>query len=88
MANHKSAIKEHRQALQARDRNRYNRARLRSALKKCRQAIESGDTGTATALLTPTLGLLDRTAKLGAIHPNAADRSKSRLQRAFNKLQA
>lgn len=88
MANHKSAIKEHRQALKARNRNRYNRARLRTALKKIRSAIESGDKATATTLMPEALGLLDRTAKLGAIHTNAADRSKSRLQRAFNKLGA
>jgi len=88
MANHKSAVKEHMQSIRHRDRNRYNRARLRTAIRKYRMAIAGGDATTAAALLPATLGLLDKSAKLGAIHTNAADRSKSRLQRAFNRLQA
>jgi small subunit ribosomal protein S20 len=88
MANHKSALKEHRRSLVCRDRNRYHRARVRTAVKKCRQAIDSGDLEAARGLLAPTLSLLDRTAKLGALHDNAAARTKSRLTRAVNRLAA
>ena len=88
MANHKSAVKEHRQSLVRRERNRYHRARLRTALKKCREAIAAGDVERARGLLDPTLSLLDRTAKHGALHDNAAARTKSRLTRAVNRLAA
>ena len=83
MANHKSAIKEHRQALKRRERNRFHRARLRTQVKKYRAALESGELDTAREMLSSTLSLVDRTAKLGAMNGNAADRTKSRLTRAL-----
>ena len=86
MANHKSAIKQHRQDLKRRSQNRYHRARLRTALKNCRKAIEAGDAETAKSLLGPTISLLDRTSKIGAMHDNAAARTKSRLTKAVNAL--
>ena len=86
MANHKSALKEHRQNRQARERNRDHRARMRSAIKRLRHAVTEGDAKVAKELLRPTLSLLDRTAKLGAMHDNAAARTKSRLTRAVNGI--
>jgi DNA-binding protein HU-beta len=44
----------------------------------------SADVETATAALTEALSALDRAAKAGAIHPNAAARRKSRLTRKVN----
>ncbi|MCP3982396.1 MAG: 30S ribosomal protein S20 [bacterium] len=88
MANHKSALKEHRQALIRRARNRYNRARMRTAVRACRKAIDEGDADQAKTLLRGTLSLLDRTVKLGALHDNAAARTKSRLTRAVNRMSA
>ena len=88
MANHKSAIKAHRQSLDARLRNRLHKKRLRSVVKKFRTAVTEGDAAAARALLLPTLSLVDRTAKHGVIHSNVADRTKSRLTRAVQKLEA
>jgi small subunit ribosomal protein S20 len=88
MANHKSALKEHRQAVNRRRRNRVHRSRMRTAVKQLRQAVAAGDAGVAQGLLTATLALVDRTAKLGAIHDKAAARTKSRLTRATNNLSA
>ena len=88
MANHKSAIKRHRQDLRRRAENRMHRGRLRTAIKGCRQAIEAGDAEKAKNLLTRTLSLLDRTSRSGALHDNTVARSKSRLQLAVNKLSA
>jgi small subunit ribosomal protein S20 len=85
MGNHKSALKQHRQDERRRVQNRYNRSRMRTALKKLRKALAEGDVATAQSLLAPTLALVDRTAKLGAIHGNTADRTKSRLVRAVNR---
>jgi ribosomal protein S20 len=44
----------------------------------------STDADTATAALTEALSALDRAAKAGAIHPNAAARRKSRLTLKIN----
>ena len=44
----------------------------------------STDAETATAALTEALSALDRAAKAGAIHPNAAARRKSRLTVKIN----
>ena len=88
MANHKSAIKEHRQSLARRERNRFQRARLRTLVKKYRTAIEAGELDVAREMLPSTLSLVDRVAKLGAIAGNAADRTKSRLTRALNAASA
>lgn len=86
MANHKSALKEHRQSVARRNRNRNHRSRMRTALKKCRLAIASGDVELAKSLLPATLSLLDRTARFNAMHDHAASRTKSRLSRAFNRM--
>ena len=88
MANHKSALKQYRQSAKRRLRNRTHRSRMRTAVKKFRLALGAGDAETASGLLLPTLALVDHTAKLGAIHDNAAARTKSRLTRALAKLGA
>lgn len=79
MANHKSALKEHRQSVARKQRNRYKRSRLRTAIKQFRAAVAEGDLDRARGMLPETVSLLDRTAKSRALHPSAADRYKSRL---------
>lgn len=86
MASHKSALKKHRQDEKRRVRNRQHVSRLRTQLKKFRKVVASGDAKEAKELLPETLSLIDRTAKLGVIQGNAADRTKSRATRAVNKL--
>ena len=81
MANHKSALKAHRQNVKVRAHNRELRSRLRRALRAARAAIESGDAGSAGAQLRSTVSLIDRMAGKRIIHPNAADRYKSRLSK-------
>jgi small subunit ribosomal protein S20 len=86
MASHDSAIKKNRQDVRRRLRNRQHSSRLRSQVKKLRRAIDSGNSTAASGLLTETLSVIDRSAKLGVIHKNAAARSKSRLTRALGAL--
>jgi small subunit ribosomal protein S20 len=86
MANTKSAEKRNKQALARRDRNRQLTSRLRTAVKKLRQAVESGNQSAAQELLASTLSTVDATATKGVIHKNAANRTKSRLQKAFNGM--
>ena len=47
-------------------------------------ATAAGDTDTAAQALSDAHAALDRAAKVGAIHPNAAARRKSRLTLKFN----
>ena len=86
MANNPSAIKRNRQTVGRRLRNRSQKSRMRTAIKTLRQAIDEGDAATARRLLPDTLSLVDATAQKGAIHDNAAARTKSRLERAVAKL--
>ena len=86
MANNPSAIKRNRQAIGRRLKNRSQRSRMRTSIKSLRQAIDSGDAKTARELLPEALRLVDSTAQKGAIHRNAAARTKSRLVLAVGKL--
>ena len=79
MPNHKSAEKRVRQNEKRRDINRGNRGRLRTGIKKLRAALESGDKGSAQALLPATVSLIDKAVQKGVLHRNAAARYKSRL---------
>jgi small subunit ribosomal protein S20 len=88
MADHKSALKHHRQSEKARRRNRGHLSRMRTAVKRLRQALAAGDAATARALLSPTHAVIDRSARHGVIHANLAARTKSRLARAVAKVGA
>ncbi len=78
MANHKSAAKKAKQDISRRSRNRSGRSRLRTELKKIRALLADGS-GEAKDKLPAIYSLIDRSAKKGFIHGNAADRLKSRL---------
>lgn len=88
MANTKSAEKRNRQNLERRDRNRAGRSRMRTEVKKLRTAVESGDEARAKELLEPTLSLIDKSAQKGVIHCNTAARTKSRLAKAVQGIDA
>jgi|EndMetStandDraft_2_1072991.scaffolds.fasta_scaffold459344_2 small subunit ribosomal protein S20 len=88
MANTKSADKRARQALKRRDRNRDHVSTMRTAVKRLRKAVASGDAKTAQDLLGNTVKVVDSTAQKGVIHRNAAARTKSRLTKAVNALKA
>jgi small subunit ribosomal protein S20 len=79
MANTKSAEKRNRQNVKARERNRAHRSTLRTAIKKLRTAVASGDAARAQEILPETLSVIDKTAQKRVIHANTASRYKSRL---------
>lgn len=79
MAKHASALKAHRQSIRHREHNRQFRARLRTALKSIRAAIDANDLGTARSALKQTVSLVDKMAGKGIIHRRAAGRYKSRI---------
>ena len=88
MAQHASAEKQMRQSQKRRARNRQNVSQLKTQVKKLRSAISEGDAKAAESLLSPTVGQIDKAAKKGVIHDNAAARYKSRLTRKVRALAA
>ncbi len=76
MPNVKSAEKRMRTSAKRAARNRHVRSKLRTAIKKVRQA-DSPEA--ATAALREASSLLDRAAAKKVIHANKAARAKSRL---------
>jgi small subunit ribosomal protein S20 len=85
---HASALKQMRQGVKHRDRNRRNVSQLKGQIKKLRAALSAGKADEARKLLDETASQIDRAAKKGIIHDNAAARYKSRLSRRFNALSA
>jgi small subunit ribosomal protein S20 len=79
MANTKSAEKRNRQNIVQRERNRGHRSRLRTAIKRLRTVLASGDAAQAQEILPATLSVIDKIAQKKIIHANAAARTKSRL---------
>lgn len=88
MAHHASALKQMRQSLKHKDRNRQNISRVKTQIKKLRATLAEGNAEAAKQALSATIGSIDKAAKLGVIHDNAAARYKSRLTRRVNALAA
>ena len=80
----RSAAKAHRQSLKHRLRNRRVRSASRTIVKKAEAAIAAGDPEAARLVVRAALSNLDRVAKKGVIHANAAARRKSRLVLKYN----
>jgi len=86
VAHHASALKQQRQGLKHRDRNRRNLSRLKTKIKALRGALAKGDATAVKGALADTVSEIDKAAKKGVIHDNAAARYKSRLSRRVNAL--
>ena len=88
MAHSLSAIKRVRQNEKQRLRNRSYRTRLRTKIKKLREAIEANKADEAKKLLPDTISLVDLLVKKGILHENTGNRYKSRLTRRLSPLAA
>lgn len=88
MANHKSAIKRHKQSLNRAARNRAARTRVKNAIKDVRAAIQGKDKSLADTSLTVATSVLSKAAGKGALHWKKAARKISRLARAVNGIEA
>jgi small subunit ribosomal protein S20 len=87
LANHKSAIKRNKQSLLRRDRNRANRTKVKSAVKKVDAAMEvEGSVEKAQEALLAAVPIIERAAVKGAFHKKAASRKVSRLTKRVNKF--
>ncbi|WP_419787826.1 30S ribosomal protein S20 [Pseudodesulfovibrio sp.] len=88
MANHKSALKRHRQSLKRRARNRISKTRIKNTVKAVRIAIEENDSVKAVEALKAATSVLDKAASKNIIHARQAQRRVARLQAAINKIEA
>jgi len=86
LANHKSALKRHRQSLVARARNRAMKTQVKNVVKGVRAAIEQKDAEKAQAALKEATAILDSAASKKIIHWKTAARKVSRLSLAVNKI--
>lgn len=88
MANHKSAIKRHKQSLKARERNRMVKTRVKNAIKAVRLAVTGKDAEAAEKALLSASSVLDKAATKKVIHWKKAARNISRLTLAVNALKS
>ncbi len=88
MPNHKSAEKRDRQNAKRNAVNTTNRSRLRTAIKKLRAAIATGQAQEAETALSATVSVIDKSVQKGVLHRNAAARHKARLTSHVNELKA
>ena len=86
MANHKSAVKRHRQSLVRREKNRAVRSRMKTAVKSLLQAIEAKDKEDVQKKLTSTTSIIAKTASKGIIKKTTASRRISRLSKRANAV--
>jgi len=83
VANIKSQIKRNRQNEARRLRNKGVKSELKTAVRRFREAADSGDTDAATTAMRSASRLLDKAASKGVIHGNqAANRKSAMAQRA------
>ncbi len=86
MANHKSAIKRHRQSLKRYARNRSIRTRIKNTLNAVRAAVQEKDFSKAQTALNEASSVLDKASTKSVIHWRSAARRISRLQRQVNEI--
>lgn len=82
MAVHPSVIKRHQQSLKRRARNIDMKSKLRTLIKKARQAIESKNVEAVSIQLRAVNKALGKAVSKGIIKKNTASRWLSRLSRA------
>lgn len=82
MAVHPSVIKRHRQSLKRRARNVEARSKLRTLIKKARQAIAAKDAENASTQLRAVDKALGKALSKGIVKRNTASRWLSRLSRS------
>jgi small subunit ribosomal protein S20 len=78
MANTKSAVKAARKAVRLTVRNRGVKTELKTLHKKLEAAVKAKDAAAAKSAGTAYVSAMNRAAKSGAVHRNAADRAKAR----------
>jgi small subunit ribosomal protein S20 len=86
LANHKSALKRIRQSERRRKRNQHIRTQMRTVVKRCRDAFESGDATRSSDAFKVAEREIRRASTKGVIPKQRADRSISRLAKSLNAV--
>ena len=86
MANIKSQIKRNLQNEKAHERNKAVRSALKTAVRKFREAVESGNAADAKTLAADAGRKLDKAASKGVIHKNQAANRKSAIAKQASSL--
>jgi small subunit ribosomal protein S20 len=86
VANIKSQIKRIKTNEKARRRNQSIKSSLKTAVRKTREAVESGDQAKAEELVRAASRQLDKAVSKGVIHANQAANRKSALAKRVNKM--
>ncbi len=86
MANIKSQIKRNKQNENARQRNQAVKSRLKTAVRKFREAADAGDKDVAAAASRDAMRALDKAASKGVIHANQAANRKSSIAKKAASL--
>jgi small subunit ribosomal protein S20 len=83
LPNIKSVMKDVKKSRERRLRNASAKSALKTYTKKTKHAIETA-ADNMQEMVTKTVSFIDKTAKRGIIHKNAAARRKSRLMKKAN----
>jgi len=86
LANHKSALKRARQNTVRQERNKKSKTKVRNNIKNVMASIESKAQDAAVTALKTAQSVIDKAAKKGVIHKNAARRKISNLSRRINQM--
>ncbi len=86
MVIHTSAVKRHRQSLKKRARNIEAKSKLRTLMKRARQAIEDKNQETAANQIRAVNKALGSAVSKGIIKRNTASRWLSRISRSASQL--
>jgi small subunit ribosomal protein S20 len=86
LANHKSALKRHRQSLRRNARNQSVKSAVKTAVRKVRTSLAAKDPNAVQSALAAALPALDKAAAKGVIHKRTAARRASRLMRAATRV--
>lgn len=84
MASHKSAAKRARQTVQRTIRNTSTLSRVKTAIKRFRDAVTGGDSATVSTTFQAASRELRKAATKGVMHTRTASRRVSRLAMAHN----
>ncbi len=79
MANHKSAIKRHRQSLKRRERNRSAKSSIKTAVRATSDALNTGDAKSAQTNLKLAIKQIAKAQSKGILHKKTASRKISRI---------
>ena len=86
MADHKSAIKRDRQSKVRRMRNRINKSKMKTAIRRIEEALVAGSEEQAQEALKIAVPIIQKTASKGTVHQKTASRKVSRLTKRVNRM--